>query len=195
MSCDFYKKDELFIDFRFTKHLRQAENNKFSLSLNSNEIIDRLTSLIGTKYIWGGNFSNGIEDINKYYPATKEIIDAKKDKRILKGVDCSGFLYEITNGFTPRNTSDLMKYKNSLPIKDLGIEQIINIVKPLDIIVYTGHVIIILDNNTTIESCKKFGVVKKNLFLVLNKLFKVKTPADEYTSSNHLVIRRWFGID
>jgi len=55
-----------------------------------------------------------------------------------------------------RNTSSLIFYGKPLEIKGLDAGQIIAKVEPLDLIVWDGHVIIILDKERTIESRLKY---------------------------------------
>jgi hypothetical protein len=191
VKCNFYDKPNLYIDSRFAKKINYYITKPKNLNLSSHEIIKRLNSLLGTKYLWGGNWSKGIIDLLKYYPisnSNKELTD----KWQLKGIDCSGFLFEVTNGFTPRNTSELMNYKIPIKIEGLSIKQIIQIIKPLDLILYQGHMIIILDNDFTIESRENFGVVKVPILDRLKELLVSKKPSNTYKNSTNFVIRRWF---
>jgi len=100
VKCSFYPAKELYIDSRFTSKSNELLEKKLSLNLSSDEIIKGLVSLIGTDYIWGGNLSRGVANLFKYYPPKNLLLDKKlQDKWLLKGVDCSGFLFEITSGF------------------------------------------------------------------------------------------------
>lgn len=101
------------------------------------EIIEKMKSLVGKPYVWGGNWPEGIS-----YPG----LDCK-------GVDCSGLLYYATNGKTPRNTSGLMTFGEKIDRPE----------EPLDFIVWRGHVIIVLPETKVIESRYPKGVVISNL--------------------------------
>jgi len=54
-----------------------------------------------------------------YYPPKEKMIQKILDKWIMKGVDCSGLLYEATNGYTPRNSSDLVTYGTGVTIENM----------------------------------------------------------------------------
>ena len=66
----------------------------------------------------------------------------------LFGIDCSGLLYWVTNGNTPRNTSGLIKFGKQ-----------VSELKPLDMILPPKHVLIYLGDGYVIESREGNGVV------------------------------------
>ena len=124
---------------------------------------------------------------------------------MLKGVDCSGLLYEATHGYTPRNTSALITFGKPVSIANLGSAQIINALEPLDILVWEGHVIIVLDRNRAIESRLDYdaqqegnqgGVKTRNLRAVLDETLKDRAPVNSYTDAvggeKKFVVRRWY---
>ncbi len=191
ISSTFYKSENLYIDSRFTIPISSSVDINPDYILNPKKIIKSLISHLGEKYIWGGNFSKGIHDILKFYPPSNKINKDLLDKWILKGVDCSGILFEATNGFTPRNTKDLLNFKEPVFIENLSIKQILEKVKPLDIIVFKGHVLIILDANYSIESRENFGVIKTPIIKRLEEIHKTKKPKNLYQNSKDFVIRRW----
>jgi hypothetical protein len=84
-----------------------------------------------------------------------------------------------------------MNYKTPIKIEGRSIKQIAQIVKPLDLIVYQEHMIIILDNNFTIESRENFGVIKTPILDRLKELFISKKPSNVYKAPTDFVIRRW----
>jgi hypothetical protein len=190
---DQYNKKSLFIDRRFAKEI--FSNNTLPkptlCNLSKEEIIKKLISLLGTKYLWGGNWSRGVEKIIKYYPPSFSLNEEELSKWQLKGIDCSGYLFEVTNGCTPRNTGELVNYKTPINIEGLSLAEIAKLVKPLDLIVYIGHVIIILDSEHTIESREKFGVIKTPIIERFKELFASKKPANIYKNNTDFVIRRW----
>ncbi|NGX34231.1 MAG: hypothetical protein K1060chlam1_00582 [Candidatus Anoxychlamydiales bacterium] len=191
ISSNFYNSKNLFIDSRFTIFTNSSENIYLKKTINPDKIIKKLISHLGEKYVWGGNFANGINDLLKLYPPSKSLNKDLLDKWILKGIDCSGLLFEVTNGFTPRNTKDLLNYKNPVLIENLSLTQISKIVKPLDLIVFKDHDVIILDKNFAIESRENFGVIKTPLIERLEEIHKNKSPKNIYHSPNDYVIRRW----
>jgi len=65
--------------------------------------------------------------------------------------------------------------------------------QPLDLIVWSGHVIIVLDENTVIESTPDYGVHKSDLLSRLKSIAKERTPVNDWDSTNgkRFVVRRW----
>ena len=171
-------------------------------------IINKLLSSEDTNYIWGGNYKAGVPQMLSFYAPTQTLNADLKDRWMLKGVDCSGLLYEATNGFTPRNTSSLITFGESIKIANLGANQITQKVEPLDIIVWKGHAIIILDKNRVIESRLDYdkeeegnqgGVRIRKLKEVLSETLKARKPVDNYEDEveegkKKFVIRRWHSI-
>jgi len=189
---EIYENSHLYLDSRFTKPVTSNKTKPLLFNLKKDKLIKNLTSLIGTKYLWGGNWSRGVEKLIKFYPPKKTLNQDEFNKWQLKGVDCSGFLFEITKGFTPRNTKELLNYKNSVNIEGFSYLEISKILSPLDLIVFQGHVIIVLNNEFTIESIENLGVVQTPIIERLKKLFAVKKPANIYKNASDFVIRRWF---
>ena len=145
--------------------------------------------------MWGGNYADGISDMLTYYKPKTEINEETKNLWTLKGVDCSGLLYQSTAGFTPRNTSSLLTYGEPVNIEDKPLEEIIPLLKPLDLIVIKGHVVIVLDENTAIESSPNKGVHTTELKIRLSKIMEDYKPVNEFGKrmwkNKEFVIRRW----
>jgi cell wall-associated NlpC family hydrolase len=118
------------------------------------KIIQTMKSLVGRPYVWGGNWPEGIS-----YPG----LDCK-------GVDCSGLLYYAANGNTARNTSGLMTFGDKIDFPE----------KPCDLIVWRGHVIIVISETEVIESRHPEGVIITNL----------KQRLEEIREKSY-VVRRW----
>ena len=128
---------------------QQEERPKVLPSIET--ILERMKKMVGLPYIWGGNWSSAIPEWKEWYPPKNKLSVLEETHWTFKGVDCSGLLYESTDGFTPRNTSELM---------DFGIEVMFDDVKPLDMILYKGHVIIALSEDEVIESNHTYGGVR-----------------------------------
>ena len=188
IKSTFYKGDNLYIDKRFTKEIKKFKFFKPKPILNKKRIISYFISAMGSKYIWGGNFYKGINKILKFYPSQNI---SNQNSRILKGVDCSGLLYEATNGYTPRNTSELINFGQIIKVENKNIDEIIKTLNPLDLVIYKGHVIIIFDKKYTIESREKFGVVKTKIKKRLLEISKEKRFTDNFYNEKSIVIRRW----
>ena len=133
-----------FIDVRFTRDVGANAPDRRKNIPPKDVILERLYNSVGLPYIWGGNWGKGIPEIPHLYGGDPSPI------RLLQGVDCSGLLYEATDGATPRNTSKLMHFGER-------VDSLLD-VKPLDIIVWPGHMIIALDETTSIESALGRGV-------------------------------------
>ena len=197
-----------FIDSRFVKTIEYKPPNRLKRLPKKKAIINKLLSSKGVNYIWGGNYKEGIPQMLSFYASTHTLNADLKDQWVLKGVDCSGLLYEATNGFTPRNTSSLITFGEPVKIANLSANQIVQEVEPLDIIVWKGHVIIILDKERVIESRLDYdkgkegnqgGVRIRKLKKVLTETLKARIPVDNYKGEvkegkKKFVIRRWHNI-
>lgn len=141
-----------------------------------------LQSAAGLPYVWGGNLRQGVAGM-------------------YRGVDCSGLLYEATGGSTPRNTADLITFGNAVPIAGQQADQILKQLQPFDLLVWKGHLIIVLDHDTAIESilnCRqpgRGGVVLTPLRQRLQEVLKTRSPADSWPEGKDkapvFVVRRW----
>jgi hypothetical protein len=153
-----YDSDPHYIDARFMTVIKsKTPLRERNITLPKKEsIIQSLKKQVWSPYIWWGNVGNGIPDMIKYYAPNSEFDDLTKSKLTMSGFDCSGLLYWSTNGYTPRNTSKLITFWTGLLIEWKTIEEIIWLVKPLDIIVWNGHNRIILDKDSIIESTVNF---------------------------------------
>jgi len=193
----------LYVDSRFVEisHIRPRDRQKSLPPLE--KIIERLLTAQGTPYLWGGNVSKGVPQILLFYPPSEVPADREYLARwMLAGVDCSGLLYEATDGYTPRNTSQLVNYGTPVKIAGLSAEEIAERLKPLDLIVWSGHVMIVLDHEKVIESrpgChgEVNGVRLSPLVETLKQLMKSRTPLDIPPFNNRqalrsFVVRRWY---
>lgn len=151
------------------------------------ELIRRLRSAVGEPYVWGGNLRTGIK--------------IGDHQGVYAGLDCSGLLYESTDGFTPRNTADLVNYGQAVSIAGLRRDQLMKRLQPLDLLVWKGHVVIVLDNQQTIESvlwCGQpgnGGVRITPLRQRLGEIMALRSGVDRWPDGSGLprffVVRRW----
>ncbi len=161
-------------------------------------VIANLLAARGSRYVWGGNVRNGIPEMLALFPPRKPPLSPReRDRWELRGVDCSGLLYEATSGYTPRNTSALVTYGRGVAIAGLGAAAIARRIEPLDLIVWNGHVMIALDRERLIESrldCtgKHDGVQIRQLRQALEELMRTRTPLDNFREGKGFVIRRWY---
>ena len=188
-----YTSAELFIDSRFVNVLdKKPEERKVEMPAKE-EIIQNMEALEGYRYLWGGNYGDGVIEMLDFYNPSSDLDDDTKASWCLKGVDCSGLIYQATNGTTPRNTSSLIYYGKGLEISRKSDTAIYQMLKPLDLIVWKGHVIIVLDEKTVIESRPPKGVQKNDLLNRLKEVMEERQPVDDWDSSEggRFVVRRW----
>ncbi|MBL7129146.1 MAG: peptidoglycan endopeptidase [Ignavibacteria bacterium] len=188
-----YTSTELFIDSRFVNVSNKKSKERKIEIPSRDEIINNMLSLEGCRYLWGGNFCNGITEMLSFYKPKNILYKEIEDNWCLRGVDCSGLIYQTTDGATPRNTSSLVNYGTGLNISGKTDTAIQNMLKPLDLIVWKGHVIIVLDEKTAIESRPPKGVQKNDLLNRLKEVMEERQPVDDWDSSEgeRFVVRRW----
>ena len=143
-------KVPLYVDSRFGKIQAERDDPPKITMPSSDLLLKRLLSKEGLPYVWGGNWSSGIPKWEKLYPPPACLSPFEKIHWTFKGLDCSGLLYEAAEGLTPRNTSELMTF---------GKEVLISELKPLDLILHKGHVLIAISPTEVIESKHSFGKV------------------------------------
>jgi cell wall-associated NlpC family hydrolase len=198
--------DGYYIDSRFVKTHAKKPPDRSKRLADKTTIITSLLSAEGSNYLWGGNLKEGIPQMIDFYPPPVPLTREERSRWILQGLDCSGLLYQATGGFTPRNTSALTTCGESVPIAHLSVPQIIEVIKPLDIIVWPGHVIIVLDQDRVIESRRDYdatqpgnqgGVRIRKSGEVLSDIMKDRVPVNSYntavtTELKQFVVRRWY---
>ena len=162
---------------------------------DKNTIIKNLLSADGAIYVWEGNYSKGIPEMLEFYKPSVTLSDDVLKRWTLKGVDCSGLLYEATGGYTPRNTDSLLFFGMPVDVKGMSPDEIAKKLKPLDIIVYKRHVLIVLNSREVIESAISRGVHVKNLLSAVSAVSEIMQPANDYKGDgkgDKFVVRRWY---
>lgn len=149
-TVDYPSISPLYIDSRFGQLQKEKSDLQINKMPTKEVIIKRLLKKQGLLYVWGGNWSLGLSSWEKWYPPPSSLTPFEKAHWTLRGVDCSGLLYEACGGLIPRNTSELMSYGKQVSFED---------VQPLDLILFEGHVIIALDKENVIESSHEMGGV------------------------------------
>jgi hypothetical protein len=190
-----YAGENLFVDTRFLSPASKNTPERPKIIPPRKLILARLQRLIGATYLWGGNWPC-IPQMLEFYPPAKLLSEQLSKTWAFQGVDCSGLLYWATSGYTPRNTSELVLFGKSLPIEGKSPEEIQKLVKPLDIIVWKGHVVVILNTQTSIESRHGMGVLTTDLPSRLREMIEQLKlrPASCWDSSSAtpcFVINRW----
>lgn len=188
-------KKAYYIDSRFVEKKGEKPPERKKVLPDRKTIINNLISSKGAIYIWGGNYVKGISQMTDLYKPAGKLSEEIRERWILKGVDCSGLLYEATNGYTPRNVWSFFYYGKPVLIEGLSPDEIVKKLKPLDIIVYKRHMLIVLDSKEVIESSMFGGVRIRDLSQVIRSKSEKMTPANEYGKENNddrFVIRRWY---
>jgi len=187
----------LFIDSRFGVEVESVLERDIVQLPSPDLIFKRLKKAEGLPYVWGGNYGEGIPEMLAYYPPKKSLSSLEKTHWTFHGVDCSGLLYEATNGTTPRNTQDLIPFGMGVTIEGLSNEEIAAKMQPLDIVVWRGHMFIILDKDNVIESNHSYGGVTISPTLKrLNDITQgegkkgVNDPSKALESKDFFVVRR-----
>lgn len=162
------------------------------VDLKEKNILDNLLSYVGCAYIWGSNWTlskNQLETLKIHLTKRSENF-IKNMQFLFSGLDCSGLLYAATTGQVPRNTSELVHFGKFIEIEGLTNLQICNLVRPLDLIVWKGHVLIFLDEKLVIESRKDYGCLIVDAKTRLEEIRNTRTPAN--TVGDHkFYIKRW----
>lgn len=166
------------------------------------EIVARLERMARLPYVWGGNIPEGVAELLRLYPPAARLTEADERRWRLEGVDCSGLLYAATDGVTPRNTSSLVGYGSPVAVAGRSAREIALRLSPLDLIVWPGHVLVVLDRERVIESrldCghAERGVVVSPLAERLKGIMSTRRPVDRISAdpgkaAREFVVRRWF---
>ena len=191
-----YPGKNLFIDKRFLTIEPQASQISISKTPPSiSKICKVLRNLQGLCYSWGGNWPTDIKEMRSFYSPIMDFSQLPlktQETWQLKGMDCSGLLYYATHGYTPRNTSSLVNYGKTLPMENLQQREIVQKLRPLDLLVWKGHVVIVIDHEFSIESTPKEGVHMRNLSERIETILKERSPVNHYTALKpSFVICRW----
>ena len=193
-------KTRLYVDSRFLR-LALSSVPPRQASLPSQEAIaSALTAAVGIGYVWGGNVPDGVPELSAwFYSGMRE---EQRGRLTLSGLDCSGLLYQATDGWTPRNTAQLLTYGQGVAIAGKSSREIAHLLQPLDLIVWNGHVIIVLDQRTAIESrleCGKpgnGGVMMTPLPQRIAEIMRTRYPVNTWPigkkQKDIFVVRRWY---
>lgn len=149
----------LFVDERFGAQTENRPPEREKKLPSPEVILERMKNQLGKPYIWGGNRSVGVPELLRYYPPAKILSPLESVSWTCQGVDCSGLLYEATDGALPRNTQDLLFVGKSVPIKGVDWKEIPSLLQPLDLLIWKGHMTIVYDHKHVIESKHEWGGV------------------------------------
>ena len=197
------ENDAYFLDSRFVKLEEHKPDEVIHKLPDMSTIFKTLLAAVDSQYIWWGSYYQWIPEINELYPTPDDVKLStwEQQYKILQWTDCSWLLWQATNWYTPRTTRSLLTFWDSVAISWFNVNQIVWIVKPLDLIVWAGHVVIILSDEYAIESIWKkdfeWWVEIVKLDERLKDIFTRRQPVNEWSKSSlpetkKFVIRRWF---
>lgn len=191
----------LYVDSRFLRLTDSLPPPRRLVLPSRDEIAAELRGAVGSPYVWGGNVKAGVPELVSWFFNVRS--ESERRKFSLVGLDCSGLLYHATEGWTPRNTSQLLSFGRGVVISGKQAAEIAALLQPLDLIVWNGHVVIVLDRHSAIESrleCRKpgnGGVVITSLPQRIAEIMRTRQPADSWPGENKdrhkFVVRRWYG--
>ena len=193
----------LYVDRRFVKPSGDPPSRRKRTPPDRETVISLLKVSVGSPYVWGGNVLHGVKELPELFYRGSFPEDEKK-RLTLAGLDCSGLLYAATNGWIPRNTSQLVEFGKGLPVAGKGPMELAAMLEPLDLIVWNGHLIIVLDRETTIESRLECaapghgGVATRPLRQRLEEIMRKRRPLDAWPKGSKqrdgFVVRRWHDV-
>jgi hypothetical protein len=197
------ENDAYFLDSRFVKLEEHKPDEVIHIVPDMSSIFKTLLAAVDSQYIWWGSYYQWIPEINELYPTPDDVKLStwEQQYKILQWTDCSWLLWQATNWYTPRTTRSLLTFWDPVAISWFNVDQIVWIVKPLDLIVWAGHVVIILSDEYAIESIWKkdfeWWVEVVKLDERLKDIFTRRQPVNEWSKSSlpetkKFVIRRWF---
>jgi hypothetical protein len=192
----------LYLDSRFVETAGGDPPARARSLADRESILSHLREAVGSPYVWGGNRRRGIAElVGMFYRGAFSFRD--EQQITLAGVDCTGLLYEASGGWTPRNSSALVSFGRGLPVAGKSAAELARLLEPLDLIVWNGHLIIVLDRETVIESrleCGRpgnGGVMVTRLRQRLEEIMETRRAADAWPqgskSRDLFVVRRWYG--
>ncbi|CCB90193.1 C40 family peptidase [Simkania negevensis] len=197
-TAEYPTLNPLFVDRRFgTQKTKRPPEREKNLPAPK-EILKRLKHQLGKPYIWGGNWGMGVPELLRYYPPKKILTPLESVSWTCQGVDCSGLLYEAVEGALPRNTQDLLFVGRPVPLEGVEWENIPSLLQPLDLIIWNGHMTIVYDNKSVIESKHEWGGVcmtdlQKRLRIIREEDKKIAAddPASVLQNRETFLVRRF----
>lgn len=192
----------LYLDSRFVKVQSEVPAPRKPVLPTQEQISAALKKGIGSPYVWGGNLQYGVPELSDWFYG--KLAPERAGRLTLAGLDCSGLLYQASGGSTPRNTSQLVNFGSAVAVNGKKTDEILPLLEPFDLLVWKGHVVIVLDRETAIESSLACGqpgnggVVVTSLPQRLREIMRTRRPADVWPDGKRpkdvFVVRRWYGL-
>jgi len=195
------EKYDYYVDSRFIEVSKEKPKDRIPKLPSREQVLKNMYNALGSAYVRGWTWYQGIPQMTSYFPSSYEMNKKILAQKTLKGVDCSWLLYQATDGYTPRNTWWLLWYWRAVEVEGKSVDEIVKQLKPLDLIVRAGHVVIVYDQNRVIESRWfnnfQWGVMLTNTKERLKEIMETRSPVNNWTasklaSSAKFVVRRWY---
>ena len=192
---------DYYVDSRFIEVSKHKEKDRIPKLPSREQVLKNMHDALGSAYVRWWTWYQGIPQMVSYFPSSFPLNNKELAQKTLKWVDCSWLLYQATDWYTPRNTSWLLGYWKAVEIEGKSVDEIVKELKPLDLIVWAGHVVIVYDNKNVIESRWKdnfaWWVILTNIKVRLKEIMETRSPVNNRTASklaswNKFVIRRWY---
>lgn len=201
--------DGYYVDSRFVYSLDFEPPPPRLKNLPSKQSVVRaLLEARGVGYVSGGNVKIGVSQISIFFPTPRNANANAflRQQRLLQGVDSAGLLHQATNGFTPRYSTALLNFGQPVSIEGKTTEDIVRKLRPLDLIIWKGHLVIVVDHQRVLETlpdadlqlpgCQNGGLQLRPLEDAVNHIMATRAPVDRYTSllrgPDQFVVRRWY---
>lgn len=193
VATEEYPGTDLYVDRRFLRAASANHPERKRVLPPLDTILSSMRERLYLPYVWGGNWGQGIDEMLKFYPTDSALDPVSYAMWTLRGLDCSGLLFETTCGATPRNTSQLVRFGQAVPVHGMPLSAIVSSLQPLDLLVWVGHVVIVEDERHVIESRNPVGVVRTSIVARLREILQDKQPVDDWdgTLGPRFVVRRW----
>ncbi len=193
-----HRLERLFVDIRFLEEVDGTHPQRCKQLPSRAAMLEELFSLLGTSYVWGGNWHTGIPEMLLYYPPQQPFatLDPLIQKTwLMQGVDCSGLLYQVSQGITPRSTFIMTDFGCAVPLAQRSDLEIAAALEPLDLLITYGHVAICFDSHHVIESRAGRGVILTPLEEYFGTILKDKQRLDCWSEAQFektgFIVRRW----
>lgn len=148
VTDEYPSENPLYIDSRFVECSSRPFPARVKKKYTEEEMVKALIDLEGFPYLLGGTVDRTLLLWADLYPPPEGADPFTLRHWVFDGIDCSGLIYFVADGALPRNTSQLYHFGKA-----------VDELKPLDIIVWPGHMFVALDEEYVIESREFDGVV------------------------------------
>lgn len=183
---------ECYVDSAFFAEDSGSNRERFRPRSKEEVLIELIKiSDMSLPYVWGGTSDVGCKEMLDVYQFEFET-HLELQKVIGQGFDCSGLIYFAHgNPFEPRNTSQMIESGHALDIYGRNKYEILNMIEPLDIIVWKGHVMIVITGDGMCLESRWFsptepgGIMVSSFFEIYDYIVSLgRKPVNELNELN-----------